>query len=281
LHIEYYGAEMPIKQAVATLQQSPRVQTETAIEQLQHAGKLITGIPTGYDRFNEFTSAFSDSNFRNGDPTKWVITSAPLVNSAEAVAFYWPQVGDPNPLPGTHPIYSGLQHVWRTWAFGAGTPRVLAPRGARPGTVALRRLLEEGVAPDGLHEPAALADALRRLDRLARQPGLVVVVCDFREQRGWERPLGSLQVRHSVVAVEIVDPREAELPAAGHLALVDPETGARLEVDTSSRRLRQRFAELERERRAMIAGELRRLRAHHVTLSTADDWLLELGRQLR
>jgi len=30
----------------------------TAIEQLQHAGKLITGIPTGYDRFNEFTSGF-------------------------------------------------------------------------------------------------------------------------------------------------------------------------------------------------------------------------------
>ena len=33
-------------------------QNMTAIEQLQHAGKLITGIPTGYDRFNEFTSGF-------------------------------------------------------------------------------------------------------------------------------------------------------------------------------------------------------------------------------
>ena len=82
----------------------------------------------GYDateptwRFNEFTSGFSDSNFRNGDPEKWVIASAPIVNSGEAIAFYWPQVADPNPLPGTHPIYSGAQHVWRTWAFGAGTP---------------------------------------------------------------------------------------------------------------------------------------------------------------
>jgi hypothetical protein len=42
------------------------------------------------------------------------------VNSGEGPAFYWPQVGDPNPLPGTHPIYSGAKHVWRTWAFGAG-----------------------------------------------------------------------------------------------------------------------------------------------------------------
>jgi hypothetical protein len=82
----------------------------------------------GYDatqptwRFNEYTSGYSDSNFENGDPERWVITSAPVVNSGEAIGFYWPQVSDPNPVPGTHPIYSGAQHVWRTWAWGAGTP---------------------------------------------------------------------------------------------------------------------------------------------------------------
>jgi hypothetical protein len=82
---------------------------------------------SGYDattqgwRFNEYTSGFSDSNFENGDPEKWVITSAPIVNSGEGPAFYWPQISDPNPAPGTHPIFSGAKHVWRTWAFGAGT----------------------------------------------------------------------------------------------------------------------------------------------------------------
>jgi uncharacterized protein (DUF58 family) len=166
-------------------------------------------------------------------------------------------------------------------AFGAGTPRVLAPRGSKPGMVALRRTLAEGVAPDGRHDPEALADALRRAGRLASQPGLVVAISDFREQRSWERPLGSLRVRHSMLAVEVVDPREAELPAVGHLALVDPETGARLEVNSSRRRVRERFAELERERRAAVATELRRLRVHHTTLSTDQDWLVELGRQLR
>jgi hypothetical protein len=73
-------------------------------------------------RANEFTGGFGDSNFRNGDPERWVITTAPLVNSGEAFAFYWPQIGDPNPEPATHPIYNGGQHVWRSWAFGAGTP---------------------------------------------------------------------------------------------------------------------------------------------------------------
>jgi hypothetical protein len=73
-------------------------------------------------RANEFTGGFGDSNFRNGDPERWVITTAPLVRSGEPFAFYWPQIGDPNPQPGTHPIYNGGAHVWRSWAFGAGTP---------------------------------------------------------------------------------------------------------------------------------------------------------------
>jgi uncharacterized protein (DUF58 family) len=147
--------------------------------------------------------------------------------------------------------------------------------------VALRRTLAEGVAPDGQHDAEGLAGALRRAGRLARQPGLVVVISDFRDQGGWERPLGSLRMRHSVLAVEISDPRETELPAAGHLMLVDPETGRRIRVDTSRRRLRERFAELERERSEMVARELRRLRVEHVALSTGGDWLLELGRRLR
>ncbi len=166
-------------------------------------------------------------------------------------------------------------------AFGAAEPRVLRPRGSKPGIVALRRTLAQGVAPDGQHDPGGLSGALQRVGRLARQPGLVVLISDFREQRGWERALGPVRIRHSVLAVEIGDPREAEVPAAGHLALIDPETGVRIEVDTSRRRVRERFAELERERRDTVARELRRLRTSHVALSTDQDWLPALGRHLR
>jgi uncharacterized protein (DUF58 family) len=88
-------------------------------------------------------------------------------------------------------------------------------------------------------------------------------------------------MRHSVIAVVVGDPREAKLPAVGHLALVDPETGARIRVDTSSARIRERFAALERERSERVAQELRRLRIEHVPVSTEGDWLKTLGRHLR
>jgi uncharacterized protein (DUF58 family) len=165
--------------------------------------------------------------------------------------------------------------------FGGAQPRVTPPRGSRAGLVALRRALADGVVPDGGGEPGALADALGRVARIATQPGLVAVVSDFRDHRGWARPLGALRMRHSVLAIEIGDPREAEIPAVGSLMVVDPETGRLVEVDTSRRRVRERFAALERRRRDEIERELRRLRVDHIALSTDDDWLVELGRRLR
>ena len=84
-----------------------------------------------------------------------------------------------------------------------------------------------------------------------------------------------------MLAVEVHDPREASIPPVGRIAVVDPETGRRVEVDTSRPRVRARFEALERERRETLARELRRLRVDHASLSTDEDWLLQLGRRLR
>jgi uncharacterized protein (DUF58 family) len=165
--------------------------------------------------------------------------------------------------------------------FGKGRPRLFPPRASRPGIVAIRRALGEGVVPDGQADHGAMSTALVRLGKVAKQAGLVVIVSDFRDQDDWTRSLGALSAKHSVLAVEVRDPREGELPDAGHLALVDPESGELIQVDTSRRRVRERFAELEAQDRERVARELRRLRVEHVVVSTEGEWLRQLGRKLR
>ena len=165
--------------------------------------------------------------------------------------------------------------------FGAGDARLLRPRASKPGVMAVRRALQDGVAPDGLGDPYSLGRALNHIRKVAGQPGLVVVVSDFRDQQEWARPLGALAMRHSLVAIEVRDPREASVPSVGRLALVDPETGERVEVDTSRPAVRERFEAIEAERRGDVAEALRALRVEHVVLSTDEDWLRELGRRLR
>ena len=169
----------------------------------------------------------------------------------------------------------------RLAVVAAGGPeRVLAPRGGPHAHVGLRKLLAEGVAADGVEDPG-LGRVLHRTGRLARQPGLVVVVSDFRGPRDWRRPLTALGTRHRALAVEVRDPREEQLPDAGHLSLVDPETGQLVEVDTSRSKLRERFAAAAADERAEVARELRAAQVQHVVLSTRGDWLRELGRSLR
>ena len=165
-------------------------------------------------------------------------------------------------------------------AFGGPTGLLVPPRGGRGARVGLRRALAEGVAPDGTTgEP--LEVALVRVGRLARPRSLVVVVSDFGGPPDpWARPLAALCARHTVMAVEVYDPRERELPSVGRMAMVDPESGQRVEVDTTDRRLRESFARAVREERAAVAAAVRRAGAEHVTLSTEGAWARELGRRL-
>lgn len=154
--------------------------------------------------------------------------------------------------------------------------RLLPPRGGRGALATVRRLVQEGVAADG-GGPGDLTGALGRVARLARTRGAVVVVSDFRDA-GWAGALRGLAARHTVLGVEVADPLEASLPDVGHLVLVDPETGQEVEADTTSDRVRERYAAAERERRAGVAETLRRAGAGHVVLGTERDWLRDLGR---
>ncbi len=83
-----------------------------------------------------------------------------------------------------------------------------------------------------------------------------------------------------MLAVEIDDPRESVLTDVGELTLVDAETGREVRVDTSSSRLRERFAAAAAEERASIATELRRMGVDHIRLSTSGDWLRTLAGEL-
>ncbi len=109
-----------------------------------------------------------------------------------------------------------------------------------------------------------------------RRRGLAVVVSDFLSPPGWERPLTGLATRHQVLAVEVVDPRELELPNVGYLTLVDPETGRRKEIQTAKAGIRARYAEAAAAQRAGIAAAIRRSGAQHLVLRTDREWLRDV-----
>ena len=103
----------------------------------------------------------------------------------------------------------------------------------RPGR-AVRRA-RQGAAPraPGHQRPAELrargpgtdlSAALAELEPMLRRRAVIFVLSDFLAT-GYESALGRLARRHDVVALQLIDPRERELPDAGLVTLWDPETG--------------------------------------------------------
>ncbi|HEV7863783.1 MAG TPA: DUF58 domain-containing protein [Acidimicrobiia bacterium] len=155
---------------------------------------------------------------------------------------------------------------------------LIPPRGGRAAALALlHRLEQRGRAADGA-AGTTLSEALRRIRLTARRRGLVVLITDLIDQSNWQRELRALALRHEVVVVEVRDPRESLLPAVGLLMLVDPETGDRLEVQTSNPKVRQRFTDAALTRQAQNTRSVRAAGAAHLVLSTDRDWLFDVVR---
>lgn len=160
--------------------------------------------------------------------------------------------------------------------FGERKWLTLPPRQGQRALLSTLAAVRREPEPEGTGA-TSLGEVLRRAGRLVRQRTLVVVVSDFRGPRDWRRALVQLTGRHEVLAIEIQDPREGELPDIGEVCFLDPETQRTLRVDTSSRRLRERFAAAAAEERHDLARVVRSAGARHLTLSTSSDWLRPLA----
>ncbi|SCL49785.1 Protein of unknown function DUF58 [Micromonospora peucetia] len=178
--------------------------------------------------------------------------------------------------------------------LGPGGLRRFPPRSGRTHLFGLLRALltapRVGGHDGGDPAPAGpdLADGLAAVQRVALRRGLVVVVSDFLDglpddpgqAPTWEAPLRRLAVRHQVLAVEVTDPRELELPDVGLVTLVDPETGQRREVWTGDRTLRERYADAATAQRDQVRQALRRSGATHLPLRTDRDWGADIVRHV-
>lgn len=115
----------------------------------------------------------------------------------------------------------------------------------------------------------ALDLALQRIPHRA----LVVVVSDFlTHDDKWEKSLRSLATKHDVVAAQIIDPREIELPDAGRVTLEDPETGEQYVLNTSNPNVRRQYTERLKSIRDGLAQRLKKNGIERIDVRTDQDY---------
>ncbi len=82
--------------------------------------------------------------------------------------------------------------------------------------------------------------------------------------------------RHDMVAIRVVDPREGEMPDVGLVEFADAESGETMLIDTSSRAVRQHYAESWAERDETISSLFKQNRIDSARLTTDGDYVVEL-----
>jgi uncharacterized protein (DUF58 family) len=148
---------------------------------------------------------------------------------------------------------------------------------ARPGRPALYGLLHSLLGAPLAEGSTDLGQAIEMMSAAHRKRGLRVVVSDFLDDPGgWERPLRRLASRHQVLAVEVIDPRELDLPDVGLITLTDPETGRSRDIHLS-RQIRERYAAAAAAQRAATQASVRRAGAGHLILRTDRDWVFDIA----
>jgi uncharacterized protein (DUF58 family) len=149
-------------------------------------------------------------------------------------------------------------------------------RSRRPAPTRSSSLANRGA--DAGRRTTALAVPLRATLGIARRRSLIVIISDFISEPGWERSLTQLASRHDVVALQVVDRREFDLPAVGMIYVEDAETGEQIFVDSDDPAFQRRLRAAADERQAGLGAATRKAGVDLFPVTTDEDLVRALAR---
>ena len=142
------------------------------------------------------------------------------------------------------------------------------------------RVVTEILNADPEGEGTDLGVALDLLGGIGKRRTVAFLISDFIADQ-YEKPLKVVSAKHDLIPIQIVDPREEELPDIGLALVEDLETGELVEVDTSDLDVRAEYARETLRQRAAREHLFRRLQLDHVTVSTDRDFVRPLTELFR
>jgi uncharacterized protein (DUF58 family) len=148
------------------------------------------------------------------------------------------------------------------------------------GTRHLLRMIREILVARPLRAGTSVAGACDFLVKTLRRKSLVFMISDFQSDP-LDKPLGKLARKHEAIALRVSDPLEAELPKAGRVVMIDPESGQSIQVNTNNRALREAYSQQSTRRKELVSGLFKKHGVEVAELNTAGDPLPRLHQLLR
>ena len=118
--------------------------------------------------------------------------------------------------------------------------------------------------------------ALKYLTNAIKKRCTAFLLSDFIDRGNYRDALTIANRKHDIVAIQVYDRRETELPSVGLMKVRDAETGAERWVDSSSKRVREAYRTWWDKRQAEMNAAFQKSRIDAVSIRTEDDYVKAL-----
>ena len=124
----------------------------------------------------------------------------------------------------------------------------------------------------------SIESALDTINRVVKRRSIIFLISDFLvEPESFRSSLAATNRRHDIIALDLHDPMEHQIPDGGLMVLEDAETGELEWVDTSNKAWKEAFEarvlDLEQQKRRLLSS----LAIDHIQISTDKDYVVELN----
>lgn len=138
------------------------------------------------------------------------------------------------------------------------------------------RIIRELLEFKPTHRKTDIAQVLRHFNNAIKKRSIAFVISDFMTSSPLEEALKIVNKRHDLIALQVADPFEEELPNIGMVQLEDPETGTSEWINTSSKKVRTEWKAAALKRDKELSTAFRKSGVDFVKLSTNKSYIIPL-----
>lgn len=121
-----------------------------------------------------------------------------------------------------------------------------------------------------------LSETLQFLSNVVKRRCTVFVLSDFYTRNSFSQSLTICSKKHDVVAIQVYDPFDKELPNIGLMKIVDAETGHEQYIDTSSKKLRTAHSTYWNNRQMELIDTFNKSNVDNISIATNQDYVKSL-----
>lgn len=118
--------------------------------------------------------------------------------------------------------------------------------------------------------------ALESLNRLVKGHSTTFLLSDFYTPQSFEKALSISSNRHDVIAIQVYDKFQEQLPNVGLIKVADAETGAETYLDTSNKDVRTAHSLAWKQKQAVLTEMFNKTKTDNISVSTTDDYVVAL-----